>query len=150
MEHGNPVGQLHHHLHVVLDDQDGQIAGDAPHQLHRLVGFRRTHPGGRLVETKQPRLGCQRDADFQIALFAMRQVGCEFVRLAEQADRLQRHLGPFDDVAKGPVVGQQAPAVATRLGGDAGVFERRGVGQDIGDLIGAGDPLGRPGSGGAR
>src|SRR5439155_26819901 len=39
------------------------------------------------------------------------------------------------------VVGEHAAAVPARLGGDANVLQRGGVGKDIGDLIGAGDPF---------
>ena len=45
-----------------------------------------THAGGRLVEAKQLRLGGERDADFEIALLAVRQIGGQLVGLAEQAD----------------------------------------------------------------
>jgi len=41
--------------------------------------------GGRLVETQQGRLGRKRNADLQIALFAVGQIGGKLVRLIEQA-----------------------------------------------------------------
>ena len=47
----------------------------------------------------------------------------------------------LDDVAVRAMVVQQAPAVPARLGGDAHVLERGGVGQDVGDLVGARDAL---------
>ena len=141
MQHGDPMRQLHDHLHVVLDDQDRQVLGDAAHQRHRVMGFGGAHPGGRLVEAEQPGLGRQRDADFEVALLAMREVGGQFVRLAQETYRRQHRLGLLDDVAIGAVVGQQAPAVPARLRGDADVFERGGVGEDVGDLIRSGDAL---------
>ena len=42
---------------------------------------------------------------------------------------------------KGAVMREHAPAVPARLRGDADVFQRGGVGQDVGDLIGAGNAL---------
>ena len=69
-------------MHVVLDDKDGQIFRNAAHQLRRLVRLGRAHAGGRLVEAQQLRLGGERDADLEIALLAMRQIGREFMRLA--------------------------------------------------------------------
>ena len=141
MEHGDPLRQLHDHLHVVLDDQDRQVLGDAAHQLHRVVGLGRAHAGGRLVEAQELRLGGERDADLEIALLAVREIGGELVGLAAQADRLQHGFGLLDDVAIGAVVAQHAPAVPARLRGDADVLERGGVGQDVGDLVGAGDAL---------
>src|SRR5579862_436470 len=53
MEHGDAVGELHDDLHVVLDDEDRQVLGDAAHQRHRLVRLGRAHPRGRLVEAEQ-------------------------------------------------------------------------------------------------
>ena len=99
MQHGDAVRQFHHHLHVVLDDQDGEILGDAPHQLHRVVRLRGAHAGGRLVEAQQLRLGGERDADLQVALLAVREIGGQLVGLVEQADGLQHRLGLVDDVA---------------------------------------------------
>ena len=111
------------------------------HQVLGLVGFRRAHAGGRLVEAEQFRLGGERDADLQIALLAMRQIGGQLVGLAEQADRVERALGLLVDVGEGAVMREHVPAVPARLRGDAHVFQRRGVGQDVGDLVGAGDAL---------
>ena len=54
------------------------------------AGFCRAHAGGRLVEAKQLRLGGERDADLEIALLAMRQIGGKLVGLVEQADGMQR------------------------------------------------------------
>ena len=96
--------ELHHHLHVVLDDQDGEILGDAAHQFHGLVRLGRAHAGGRLVEAQQARLGGERDADLEIALLAVRQIGGQFVGLAEQADGVQRRFRLLVDVGEGAVV----------------------------------------------
>ena len=54
---------------------------------------------------------------------------------------VQHRLGLVDDVAIGAVVAQHAPGVPARLGGDADVLQRGGVGQDVGDLVRAGDAL---------
>ena len=148
MQHGDPVRQLHDHLHVVLDDQDRQVRRDAADQGHGVMGLGRAHACRRLVQAEQLRLGRQRDADLQMALLAVGQVGRQLVLLAAQADRLQHRFGALDEVAIRAVVRQQAPAVPPRLGGDADVLKRGGIGQDVGDLIRAGDalpgdPLGR-------
>ncbi len=67
---------------------------------HGVVGLGRAHARGRLVEAQQLRLGGERDADLEIALLAVREIGGELVRLAEQADRLQHGFGLLDDVAE--------------------------------------------------
>src|SRR5262249_50192829 len=85
--------------------------------------------------------GGERNADLEIALLAVGEIGGELVRLRPEADSLEHRFGLFDDVEISAVVPQHAPAMPARLRGDADVLERRGVGQDIGDLVGAGDAL---------
>ena len=62
------VGETHHHLELVLDQQDRQAFGfqfgDQP--LH-FAGLGRVHAGGRFVEQQQPRLERQRTRDFDTA-----------------------------------------------------------------------------------
>ena len=61
-------------------------------QRFGLVGLTLAHAGGRLVEAEQFRLGRKRDADFEIALLAVRQIAGELFGLGEEADRLQRRF----------------------------------------------------------
>ena len=89
MQHGDPLRQLHDHLHIVLDDQDRQILGDAAHQLHGAVGLGRAHAGGRLVEAPELRLGGERNADLEVALLAVREIG----------GKLAAHRGRFRGTA---------------------------------------------------
>jgi hypothetical protein len=74
VQHGDAVAKLHHHRHIVLDDQDGEVFADAPHKLHGLIGFGLAHAGSRFVETEQLRLGSQCDPYLEIALFAVRKI----------------------------------------------------------------------------
>ena len=59
-----------------------------------VVGLGRAHAGGRLVEAQELRLGGQRDADLEVALLAVREVGGQLVGLAAQADRVEHRLAP--------------------------------------------------------
>ena len=111
MQDGNALGQRHHHLHVVLHDQDCQVLRDAPHQLHGVVGLGRAHARRRLIEAEQLGLGGERDSDLEIALFAVREIGGELVRLGSEADRLQHGFGVVDDVEVSAVMAQHAPGV---------------------------------------
>ena len=106
-----------------------------------LVGLALAHARGRLVEAQQLRFGGKRDADFEIALLAVRQIAGKLGGLAQEADGIERRLGLAVDIGKGAVMRDHVPAVPARLRGDAHVFQRRGIGQDIGDLIGARDAL---------
>ena len=109
MQHGNAMTQLHHHLHVVLDNQDGKVLGDPPHQLFGVFGFGLAHPRGWLVEAKKFRLGGERNADFERALIAMRQIGSEFPRFAEEPHCLERLFRLLIDIGKRVVVRNHVP-----------------------------------------
>jgi hypothetical protein len=52
IEHGDAVGDIHDHAHVVLDQQDGDAELVAQHldESRCLGSLARIHPGGRLVE----------------------------------------------------------------------------------------------------
>src|SRR6185437_16428375 len=65
VEHRDAVGEMEDDAHVMLDQDDGEIAVavKAPHQLRHLVGLLVAHAGGRLVEQQQPRRQRQRHGD---------------------------------------------------------------------------------------
>ena len=100
-------------------------------------------PGGRLVEAQELGLGGQRDADLEVALLAVREVRRQLVLLAREADRGQHGARPRSITSRRRGGAEQAPAVAARLGGDAHVLQHGGAGQDVGDLVRAGDALAR-------
>src|SRR5262245_22077033 len=127
----------------MLDDQNGEALGDTAHKLHRVTRFRRTHAGSWLVEAEQCGLGCEGNADFEIALLAMRKIGSQLVALVVKADRFKYGLRFLDDVVVGAVMLEHAPAMPARLRSNAHVFQRCRIRQDIGDLIGARDSLER-------
>ena len=79
------VGELHHHVELVLDQQDGQPlglqVGDEP--LH-LGGLGRVHAGGRLVEQQQARLERQRARDLDAAAVGVGQAVGRLVDARQQ------------------------------------------------------------------
>ena len=76
VEHGDALGDAHDDLHVVLDQQDRQLAlvAQLPHELRELRRLLRVHAGGRLVEQQQLGLGRQRPRDLHPALVAVGEV----------------------------------------------------------------------------
>ena len=56
-------------------------------------GLARVHPGGRLVEQEEDRVGRERPGDLQPALVAVRQVLGQLVVLALESDELEELLG---------------------------------------------------------
>ena len=101
MQHGDAVAELHHHLHVVLDDQDGQILRRCGARAPWSRRFRpRSCPRSARRGSSSLRFGGERDADLKVALFAVRQIGGEFVGLAQQADRIERGFRLLVDVGE--------------------------------------------------
>ena len=61
IENENAIGDFHHELHVVLDENDGDaLVGDAPDQFVDLLGLDRVASRRRFVEQQHARLGCER------------------------------------------------------------------------------------------
>src|SRR5262245_46116557 len=88
--YGDVVGDLEHHLHVVLDDDDVDRAREFADLVDRALGFGRAHAAGRLVEQEQVRLGDQRHADLQECHVAVRQRARLAARQRGEADLLER------------------------------------------------------------
>src|SRR5438046_1748823 len=76
----------------------------AAHELHRAVGLCRAHTRSRLIQAQQLRLGRKGDADLEVALLAVGEVGGQLVCLGSEADRVQYRRGLVDDVAEVAVV----------------------------------------------
>ena len=93
----HPVADAHDHLHVVLDEQDGQAElGPQPgDELHHRRRLGRVHAGGRLVEEQQD-FGSAGEGprDLQASLVAVGQVLGELVLRAAQAHEGQQLAGP--------------------------------------------------------
>src|SRR5262249_47868850 len=55
--HGDVGGDLEHHLHVMLDDDDVDRPRQCADDLHGAIGFGRAHSAGGFVEQQEARLG---------------------------------------------------------------------------------------------
>ncbi len=69
VERHDAVGDPLDDVHVVLDheDRESELVAQAGDHLGHLVRLLRVHPGGRLVEQQQPRLGGERAGDLEPA-----------------------------------------------------------------------------------
>ena len=85
VEHDDVVGDLHHHRHVVLDQQDrgGVVVADRQQQLVELGALARIEAGGRLVEAEQHRIGAHGARDLEPPLRAVGQVAGRIVGALE-------------------------------------------------------------------
>ena len=119
------VGDVHHDVHVVLDQHHGVLVAQAADQLLHVVEVVDAHARGRLVE--KDRLGPrgQRHADFEPALLAVRQLAGR--RVARSAASPRRSSTVGDRLGVGARAARRRPAVrAPARGVDALRRERAG------------------------
>src|SRR5215831_13510403 len=70
-EHGDAPREAEHQVHVVLDDEDRDVARQPVEHLEDAVGLERGHARRRLVEEQHARLEPERDRDLHQALLAV-------------------------------------------------------------------------------
>jgi len=66
-QHGDPLREAEHQVHVVFDDEDGDLRGQAVEHLENARGLERRDAGGGLVEQEDLRLQAERDRDLELA-----------------------------------------------------------------------------------
>ncbi|CCY06109.1 putative uncharacterized protein [Eggerthella sp. CAG:1427] len=95
VQHADALADTHDQIHVVLDEQNGDLEGipDAADVLHQLRRLGRVHARRRLVQQQQQWPGGQRPDDLQTALCAVGQTPrlcMSQIRHAEEVQHLQR------------------------------------------------------------
>src|SRR3972149_2261657 len=147
---GRPLGDLlpvvqdedllrnpHHHLHVVLDDEDGLPLGPKlPDRFQQVVQERAVDPRGGLIQEDQLGIGHQDPDELQELLLAVGEVAGIFPLEAVELDEAEE--------VQGAVMG--FPPLSP--GDDEQVLQRRHLRKDPDDLEGAahaseGDPVRR-------
>src|SRR5258705_4223175 len=91
IEHRDPVGDLHDHAHVVLDQDNGdaEVGHEPTQQMHQGARFPLGHAGRRLVEEQQRGLGGERAGELEPSAIAVRQVARDDIRADRQPDAIQ-------------------------------------------------------------
>ena len=141
------VGERAHHVHLVLDEEDGPVAAglQVVDQLEHRRHLVDAHAGGRLVEHEDLRLERDEQRHFELALVPVRERLRGHVSLVGQADPLEDGLGLLDEVAPAVPDGEQGPAcLRPALHGEPHVLERGELRKQIGELKGAPEPLAGP------
>ena len=140
-QHRNAVGEREHQIHVVLDQEHGDVARQGRHRGEDIVALAFGNAGGGLVQQQHARFGGNRDRDLEQALLAVRQCRGELVHDVEQMEARQifRDLGV--DVVAGahpppPVAAAAEPFRYRKPDG----LERRQIGIELVDLEGARQP----------
>ena len=133
VEHRDPLGDAHDELHVVLDEQDGelQVVAHLADEADELQRFLRVHPRGGLVEEQELGLRRERTGDLEAPLIAVREVPCVVVVTAGEpavVEQLRCPLMRFALLAPDPPRAQDAPddpALQAAMHPDEDVLERR-------------------------
>src|SRR5207237_4238152 len=90
---GDAIRKAEHDVHVVLDDEDGDVAGQRAEHFEDAARVLRGHARGGLVEQQHLGFEAERDGDLDQALPAVGQVvhyGARIVREAEGAKQRRR------------------------------------------------------------
>ena len=153
MEHADPVGEVEHHVHVVLDQDDRQLPlardlPDDPNGGRRVVGGESLRG---LVEQQQLRLLGDGHRDLQQPLIAVRQGRGRLVGPVEEAEELEAGArAPLAGVEDGAAADQTEVAPSLELHSHPRVLEHGQLGKDAGDLEGARDAAPAARGGGER
>src|SRR5688572_30589951 len=134
MQHGDPVDDVEDDFHLVLDEDDGAPLPDPLDEGDGALGLLRAHACRRLVEQQQPRLASKRDADLEVALQPVADIGGELARLGIETDGGQDLARALHEAGQ-PV--RARPAVedgASTLERDPDVLEDGEAGKDRRDL----------------
>ena len=125
VQHHDVVRYLHHHAHVVLDEEDGRavLLSDELQEFVEFVRFARIEAGGGLVEAQQQRFRAHGTGDLETPLRAVGQVGGGIVGAVDEMDLLQPVDRPVDRFPLRPLVGGNAH--------DAAEGERGGLHQRV-------------------
>ena len=91
IQHDEPVGDPHHRVHRVLDDDDGHaLAAQALQHIQHVVALLAAQPRQRLVQQQQPRRAGQRARQFHQPQLLVGQLPGGNAGLVGQPDALQR------------------------------------------------------------
>jgi hypothetical protein len=142
MQHGDPVRETEHHLHVMFHQQHGQVTirQQGGERIDGLRRFLHRQALRRLIQQQQARLLRQAHRNFQQALVAMRQQSGRTVRDIGQAEPFQCCIAaPIGRGEDGfATIGLPAPCSAG-LRGKAGIFPCCHLREQRGELESARD-----------
>src|ERR1700730_11327108 len=106
MEHGYLIGDVEHHIHVMLDQEDRQIGIEPEKKFRHLIGLARRQPRGRLIQQQQLRLAGKAEDYLELALLAVRKESDLDMHAVQERGLLKQMAGLFVNV---PVAGKKAP-----------------------------------------
>src|SRR6202790_2633990 len=124
-------------VHVVLDDDVADMAGQPGQDLHQFASLGRRQTGGRFVEQDETRRAGKRERDFKLALLTVGELGYPATLHRGQMHRLDQIVGRLHQrvVAARPKWREAAARNATA--GEVDVVVNVQARKQRGNLIGA-------------
>ncbi len=66
------IGDVEYHVHIVLDEQDGEVPIEVGEKPYHLRGLARREAGGRFIQEQDLRVAGETEDDFELSLLAVR------------------------------------------------------------------------------
>jgi hypothetical protein len=93
VHHRHALDDAQRHIHVVLDDDVADMAGQRRQDFHQLAALGWRQAGGRFVEQDEARRTGERERDLQLALLAVSEFGDAPLLDRRQMHRLDQIVG---------------------------------------------------------
>src|SRR5215470_12879999 len=106
MEDGNMLGDVEYDVHIVLDEEDGEVAIEVGEKSYHFRGLARGEAGGRFIQEQDLRVAGEAEDDFELSLLAVRQVANLGVFAVQEPGAFQEPVSPVVEIAIG---GEEPP-----------------------------------------
>ena len=93
-QHGDLFGKAEHYVHIVLDDEHGDVGIERRNHIENEMAFGRRYTGGRLIKEEYPRFLRERNRDFHEPLTAIGQLAHELERIVGQSQGIRDNRWP--------------------------------------------------------
>ena len=95
------LGDVEYDVHIVLDEEDGEVAIEVGEKSYHLRGLARREAGGRFIQEQDLWVAGEAEDDFELSLLAMRQVANLGVFAVEEPGACQEPVSPVVEIAIG-------------------------------------------------
>src|SRR5450432_76985 len=118
VERDDAVGDAHHHVHVMLDEEHRQaeLGADAAQEHHQRLDFLVIEAAGRLVEQQQLGLARERAAELDALLRAERQIHHRYLGEGSQIEQVEQTIDGSAEVSLLALHARQAQGVGDEAG----------------------------------
>ena len=137
MQHDDAGGESEDHLHVVLDEEDGErlLHRERPDLREHAIALSGAHPGGRFVQQQKAGLGGEREGNLQQPPIPVREQARWIAAAGGEPDGIEQPLdGRLQAGDRVQPVARVERAPCPREHRDRHVLLHRKQGKDVGDL----------------